>query len=84
MLTFEQRRKAKLFDPSQGGHRINLRCNWMFETWGRTGRLRDNCCYIIAVNIPSVTARCGVEFGPLTVPRAWRKELQRGDGTLRR
>jgi hypothetical protein len=31
MLTFEQRRKAKLFDPPQGGHRINLRCNWMFD-----------------------------------------------------
>ena len=30
-LTFEQRRKAKLFDPPQGGHRINLRCNWMFD-----------------------------------------------------
>jgi len=31
MLTFELRRKAKLFDPPQGGHRINLRCNWMFD-----------------------------------------------------
>ena len=47
------------------------------ETWGRmdgnlgkqTGCLRDNCCYIIVVNIPSVTVCHAVNIPSVTVCR---------------
>src|SRR5258708_2290528 len=39
------------------------------ETWGRTGCLRDNCYYIIVVNIPSVTVCHAVNIPSVTVCR---------------
>jgi hypothetical protein len=38
------------------------------ETWGRPGRLRDNDCHIIVVNIHAVTAFWSLPSAPLSGP----------------